>query len=262
MRKLLRTQDILLLGLANALDIFEEIKDPLHLVSNSYKNMYGWVPKRYKRSNFAHLLWRSFKAGYIEKIEKNNELYIRITSRGNKKIQRDFPLLSFQKRAWDGKWRALTFDIEETNKNTRDVLRNKLRELGFGMLQESVFITPHDILKDISEFVESSHLAHYVYLLEVSRIVVGEERELANHIWKLNEINNKYTEIIGEIQNSHLTKYSGRDKKLNVKLTSKVRKIKNMYLETVLQDPFLPKSLLPVNWHGNEAKRLVGQLPL
>lgn len=261
MRKLLRPQDILLLGLANALDVFEEVRDPLHLLSNSYKAMYGWVPKRYKRKNFAHLVWRSLKAGYIEKIEKNGEIYIRITPQGNEKNKRDFSMIAFQKKSWDKKWRVVIFDIEEINKNVRERLRNKLKELGFGMLQESVFITPHDILKDFSEFVESSNLADYVYLLEVSQIIVGDERELANRIWKLDEINNKYAGIIKEIQNSHLTKYGGRNKKLNRGVVGKVIRIRQRYLKVLLNDPFLPRSLLPVDWYGNEAKRLVKQLP-
>src|SRR3989344_4002694 len=149
MRKLLRSQDILLLGLAGGLDLFEEINDPLSLVSKSYENMYGWVPKKYKRHNFSHLVWRNIKTGFIEKVEKNGEIYIRLTSQGSQKIIREFPLLSLQKKKWDKKWRFAIFDIQEVNKNVRDQLRKKLKELGFGMLQKSVFISPHDVLKDL-----------------------------------------------------------------------------------------------------------------
>ena len=97
MKKLLRTRDVLLLGLSGALDLFEEIREPLQLVSKSYESMYGFVPSKYKRSNFNHLVWRNIKTGYIEKIEKQGEIYIRLTSQGNKKIVRDFPFLSFSK---------------------------------------------------------------------------------------------------------------------------------------------------------------------
>ena len=153
MKKLLRPRDILLLGLTNALDAFEELKDPLHLVSKSYDQMYGWVPDQYKKHHFNHLVWRSLRAGYIEKIEKDGEIYIRITSSGAKMIQRDFPLLSLQNKTWDHKWRIVMFDIAEIQKKKRDYLREKLKELGFGMLQKSVFISPHDIFQDFSEFI-------------------------------------------------------------------------------------------------------------
>ncbi|MBI2613492.1 MAG: hypothetical protein HYW62_01875 [Candidatus Levybacteria bacterium] len=122
MKKLLRSRDILLLGLTHALDLFEEIKDPLHLVSKSYENMYGWVPKQYKKHQFNHLVWRTLRAGYIEKIEKEGKMYIRITSQGAKMAQRDFPLLHLQNKKWDGKWRIVMFDIAEIQKRKRDYL--------------------------------------------------------------------------------------------------------------------------------------------
>ena len=163
MRKLVRPQDVLLLGLAGALDTFEELRDPFRLVSKSYESMYGWVPKQYRKNNFGNLVWRSLKAGYIEKIEKKGSVYIRITSQGQERIQRDFPLLDFHRKRWDGKWRIVMFDISELEKEKRNYLRRKLRELGFGMLQESVFITPHDIIKDFSEYLDSIDLGKYVY---------------------------------------------------------------------------------------------------
>ena len=33
---------------------------------------------------------------------------------------------------WDGKWRVVVFDIPERNKNARNALRQKLKDLGFG----------------------------------------------------------------------------------------------------------------------------------
>lgn len=272
MRKLLRPQDILLLGLANALDIFEEFKDPLTIVSKSYKSMYGWVPKEYKRHEFDHLVWRSLKAGYIEKVEKNGDIYIRVTSQGEKRVQRDFPILHLQKKSWDGKWRMIMFDIQELEKRKREDLRRKLKELGFGMLQESVFITPHDIIKDFSEYVDNIDLHDSVYVLEIAHILAGKQRELARKVWKLDELNEQYLEIFTkakEVENGHLTILSGRTKQLNgksqlerVKLEKdkRIMKIREMYLGTLLNDPFLPKELLPEDWWGDKVKKLIKNL--
>jgi len=248
-------RDILVLGLTHALDIFEEIKDPLHLVSKSYDQMYGWVPDRYKRHHFNHLIWRTLKAGYIEKIEKEGKIYIRITSLGTKMTQRDFPLLHLQNKPWDGKWRIVMFDIAEIQKRKRDYLREKLKELGFGMLQESVFITPHDIIKDFSEYVESIGLRDSVDVLE-ALYILGDSRGLAKRIWKLEELNEKYLEIFQEakkIKNSHLTITRGRSKQLN----NKVREIKERYVKVLLSDPFLPSVLLPKNYSRDQAGELI-----
>lgn len=255
-KKLLKTQDILLLGLSGGLDLFEEIKDPFSLVSKSYENMYGWIPEQYKKHNFNHLVWRNIKTGFIERIEKQGEIYIRLTSQGGKRITRDFPLLSLQKRKWDKKWRFVIFDIQEVNKNAREGLRKKLKELGFGMIQKSVFISPHDVIKDLLEFIEHLRLGESVYVFETSTLAVDDLMELANKVWKLDGLNEKYKYIVDkaqEIKNSHLTTIRDRVNSLN-------KSLKSEYLGILLQDPFLPKEMLPSNWFGYEAKKLIKNL--
>lgn len=264
MKKLLNTRDILLLGLSGALDLLDEIKDPLSIFSKSYEAMYGWVPKKYKRHNFNHLVWRNIKTGYIEKVEKQGEIYIRLTSAGNKKIVRDFPFLSFQNKKWDKTWRVVIFDIEEVSRQVRERFRGKLKELGFGMLQESVFISPYDIAQDFTEFIDAQGLNESAYLLEVSSIAVGDIKALVNRVWHLDHINDMYKKIIEKIKDSYLTIDSDRLNKLNKDESKKVQdgiiEIKKEYLEVALRDPFLPKELLPSDWLGDEVRKLIKNL--
>lgn len=265
MRKLLRPQDMLLLGLANVLDLFEEARDPFSIMAKSYKNMYGWVPRQYKRNNFNHLVWRSLKTGYIEKVVKDGMPYLRLTSTGKNRIERDFPLLAIQRGKWDKKWRIVIFDIEETSKQTRERFRRKLKELGFGMLQESVFISPYDIAKDFAEFIEKQDLSDSAYVLEVSNIVIGDIKSLANKVWNLEKLEKEYNQIIQRIEENDLTSGSDRIKQLNKggdnkKIKDLVNQTWREYLEVVLRDPFLPKELLPEGWGGEKAITLIKKL--
>jgi len=264
MKKLLNTRDVLLLGLSGALDLFEEMKDPLSLVSKSYENMYGWVPERYKRHNFNHLVWRNIKTGYIEKIEKGGEIYIRLTSQGSKKITRDFPLLSLQNKKWDKRWRVVVFDIEEVNRSARDGLRKKLKELGFGMLQKSVFISAHNVIKDMLEFIENVGLKDVVYAFEASNLATGDVKELTNKVWNLGTLNQKYREIVEKIEDGYLTVKHDRVKMLNDENRKNkarlARELREKYLRIALRDPFLPKELLPLDWFGYEIKKLIKNL--
>jgi len=265
MRKLLRPQDMLLLGLGNVLDLFEEVRDPFGFVGKSYENMYGWTPRQYKRHNFNHLVWRNLKTGYIEKVIKDGVAYLRLSSRGKNKIERDFPFLGFQNKRWDKKWRVVVFDVEETNKQTRERFRSKLKELGFGMLQESVFISPHNIAKDFTEFIDAQDLNESAYLLEASTIAVGDIKALVNRVWHLDKMNDLYKGIIGKMENNDLISDSGRLNKLNDEAENKkvqdlIRGIKKTYLEVMLGDPFLPKELLPLDWEGERARNLVKKL--
>lgn len=264
MRKLLRPQDILLLGLSQAIDIFEEIRDPLGIMSKSYENLYGWVPGKYKRHDFSHLVWRTLKTGYIEKIIKDDIPYLRLTSQGHKRIQRDFPLISMQRKTWDRKWRLVIFDIAEVSRIIRERLRVKLKELGFGMLQRSVFISPYNIAEDFAQFIKSFGLEECVYVLEVSTIVAGNPRTLANKIWHLDDLNKKYKEIVEKIENSYLIPIDNRLSELNIKDKKKynliVGEMRKGYLELVLKDPFLPKDLLPEDWMGDKVRNLMKKL--
>lgn len=264
MRKLFKPKDILLLSLASLLDVAEEMRDPLGIMRFSYKSMYGWVPRRYKLHNFNQLVSRSLRTHLIEKIEKGGEVYMRITSEGKKTIKRDFPMLSLQNKPWDGKWRIVMFDVEEINKRVRNQLREKLKELGFGLLQKSVFISPHDIMKDFLEFSETSGIKDYLYLLETKDLIVGNKTEFANKVWRLGELNESYKNIIDEIEkikNEYITDQDDRLKQLYIQNDSKVgkdvAKIRNKWLSVVICDPFLPKILLPQPWWGHEAGRLV-----
>ncbi len=71
---------------------------------------------------------------------------------------------------WDKKWRLVIFDIPEKKKPAREVLRNKLKELGFHQLQKSCFIHPYECENEINFVVELFELRPYITLIESKKI--------------------------------------------------------------------------------------------
>lgn len=107
---------------------------------------------RYKRAQFMSALWYLRKKKYVEVMgQEGTELKIKITAKGVEKMKRfDFDNLKLSKsNLWDQKWRIVIFDIPEKKKYARDVLRNKLVELGFYKLQNSVWTCPWDCIDEI-----------------------------------------------------------------------------------------------------------------
>lgn len=267
MRKLTKPQDILLLMLAGVGDVFEEMRDPFMIMGKAYENMYGFIPRRYKRSNFTQSVMRSVKTGYIEKVERDGQLYLRLTPKGNTRVHRDFSLLSLASERWDGKWRVLFFDIEEVSKIRRNRLRSKLRELGFGMLQKSVWVTPHDILVDFYEFIQEMGLEENVFLIEGKELLAGDVKALARTVWRLDELNEKYRELereIGKLKQLHatlndrtITREAKSTAVLRQRLEKRKRTAKNAYVTLLSCDPHLPKELLPNDWSGERVRREV-----
>src|SRR3989344_5001447 len=72
--------------------------------------------------------------------------FLCLTSKGKTKL-RQLELMDYQikkPRRWDGKWRALIFDIPEKRKPLREKVRTTLIAIGFARLQDSVWIYPYD----------------------------------------------------------------------------------------------------------------------
>ncbi|MEK7127907.1 MAG: hypothetical protein AAB838_04275, partial [Patescibacteria group bacterium] len=85
----------------------------------------------------------------------DGETLVEITEEGRKqalKYKFDQMAVAKPKNGWDGKWRVVIFDVPDKIKYTRDKFRQKLLDLGFKQLNESVFIHPYPCFDEV-EFV-------------------------------------------------------------------------------------------------------------
>jgi len=113
---------------------------------NSYKK---W--KKYPKKRIRDTFYNLKRAGLIEIEKKNNQIYIRLTKEGKRKagiFQIDSLKIKRPKK-WDKKWRLVIFDISSLKKIYREAFRGKLKELGFYLLQKSVWIYPFDCEAEI-----------------------------------------------------------------------------------------------------------------
>jgi len=78
-------------------------------------------------------------------------------------------------KTWDKLWRVVIFDIPEEKRRARDVLRERLKKLGFLELQKSVFIFPYECKDEIEFVVEIFEIRKYVRYLVVKEITNEEE---------------------------------------------------------------------------------------
>lgn len=240
---LLRIQDRILVTLALLGDLFEDLVDPGGIFSASYENIYGFTPRRYKKSNFVSAANYALRTGKIEKVIKNGEAYLRLTGEGKSKLVREFPLVWFQKRRWDGLWRVLPYDIKEIKRNQRNKLRRKLYELGFKQFQKSVYLSPHPIEREMTEFLKILRLEGKARVLLCKEFVGVKNKELVRKLWQLDKLNREYQNL---------------EEKIGGVLSKKeLREIKAEYLDLLIADPFLPQELLPHPWWGEKVRQKV-----
>lgn len=81
-------------------------------------------------------------------------------------------------KKWDRKWRMVLFDIPESNRVGRDVLRRIIKELGFIELQKSVFVYPYPCREEIGEVIKFFGLEKFVQQCVVVGLDDSVEQEL------------------------------------------------------------------------------------
>lgn len=87
------------------------------------------------------------KGSFIKKMNKDE---YKLTSKGIKRINfQKFYRFNFENKKKDGFWRVVIFDIPEKHKVKRELLRQKLKEFDFYMVQKSVFVSPYRCEKEI-----------------------------------------------------------------------------------------------------------------
>ncbi|KKU49291.1 MAG: Transcriptional regulator, PaaX family [Parcubacteria group bacterium GW2011_GWA2_46_9] len=117
-------------------------------------------------------LKRLLNGGYAEKQLHQGNTFVRITTKGNYKLNklklRDAHIKTPAK--WDRKWRLVFFDIPHTKGSQRDIIRRKLKELGFLQVQKSVYLHPYecyDIIQNMQNFYQIKSYFHYAVVEKI-----------------------------------------------------------------------------------------------
>lgn len=114
-------------------------------------------------------------------IEGKSGYEIAITEKGTKRILNyAFNKLKIKRQIkWDGYWRIVIFDIPRKENWARNSFREKLKELGFYKLQNSVFIFPYPCDKELGHLISIFNIAPYVHVIRANGISI--EKALRNY---------------------------------------------------------------------------------
>lgn len=123
----------------------------------------------------------------------------------------------------------------------RDILRENLQNLGFGKLQNSVWVCPFNFLGDIQKIIQEQNLSPYVIFTISEQVGQENSKILAERVWNLSEANREYQKFISDFK-----------RKKNVPLM----KVLFRFYSIFQKDPGLPKELLPDDWEGEYANDL------
>ncbi|MGH8018538.1 MAG: hypothetical protein ACREIA_09645, partial [Opitutaceae bacterium] len=95
-------------------------------------------------------------------------------------------------RAWDGRWRMLSFDIPQNEASVRMRLRRRLLDAGFGAVQRSVWITPDPLSDIVADMPELAQRPGSLLLLEGRPAGGASDESLVSAAWDFARINRAY----------------------------------------------------------------------
>lgn len=191
-------------------------------------------------------LYRLKRRGFIATAEGKVKEY-RITKQGKERLKSLIPVYN-KRRTWDKKIYLVTYDIPEQQKKDRELLRDFLKNIGCGMLQASVWLTPYNPRRMLEEFIEENKISGAIVVSDTGRDgSVGEQgpKELMAGVYPLDKLNTDYKDFIQTYK-----KYK------RFKKDCPLQKIRFHYLSILKDDPQLPFELLPHDWKGDEAYHL------
>jgi len=132
--------------------------------------IYGRGKPNIRRGQVKTTLGRLKEKGMIEFVEHKGRKVVRLTDKGKRELLKYQTREDREKKRWDGKWRIVMFDIAETRRRTRDLLRKELLSFGFVQLQKSVWVYPFECDEFISLLKADMHVGKDILYMIADRV--------------------------------------------------------------------------------------------
>lgn len=153
----------ILFALEKTIDGYVRFDDLIHH-SGRYAYGSGW-DYPLKKSALAQALKRLREKGLVEKVDNRDvgKIIYKLTEVG-----KEYILLSQNEDQieWDGKWRIVVFDIPESKRVVRDILRNRLKLWGFTLWQKSVWASKKNLTNKLRSLIKDLGIEDWVLIIE------------------------------------------------------------------------------------------------
>lgn len=153
-------------------------------------------------------------------------------------------------RPWDGRWRLVVYDVPETAAVLRNRLRQKLRAMGFGFLQRSVWVTPDPVTAVRPALSVAAGNVRSFVVLE-ARPASGEtDAQIVAASWDFAQVEQDYAayrDVLAARPRS-VPQDSAACEAARAWLSEERR----AWQRAAAGDPFLPARLLPADYTGRE----------
>lgn len=151
--------DLILLALEKSIDGY--------LLFDNFVHHPLWIERNLKKSELSRVLQRLRDQGLVELVS-DNQLAFRLTDSGKDRVL--WAKMKLGDEKWDGKWRLVIWDVPEKRRLTRDLLRYKLKQLGFVQWQRSVWASKVNCTKPLRDFIRKVGIEDWVMVIESDNV--------------------------------------------------------------------------------------------
>ena len=217
------------------------------------------------------VLSRMAGKGWLTAERRGPRSYYGLTKRGRGLLEAGRERIYHPPRndGWDGTWHLVSYSIPEADRRRRDQFRVKLLWLGCGPLANGLWLSPHDVRKEVREIAEALKVSRHVEVFRAEHAGFSTIDHLVAQCWDLAAINRRYAAFLSQWNPAlnhcaacRLSSAGATGGEVAHPCTSPegcfVRRFQlvHEYRAFPMEDPFLPASLLPEGWKGEEAARV------
>jgi phenylacetic acid degradation operon negative regulatory protein len=164
---------------------------------------------------------------------------------------------------WDGRWHLLIYSIPESKRYLRRRLRQRLLWLGFGVLNQTTWISSRDLRAEVEQVVNALHARPYVeFFTSAEHWGFSNDEEIVAHCWDLKGLNDYYAAFIARydppFQECQARLMAGETLEPQECFAQRFMLI-HEYRSSPYVDPNLPLELLPDDWPSERAMQLFQQ---
>jgi DNA-binding transcriptional regulator PaaX len=124
------------------------------------------------------------RKGLISFRSSKKGILVALTGKGRERLVKlqAVPMKIAIPAKWDGKWWLVASDVPTiSHRPGSELLRKKLKHLGFYPFQRSLWLYPYDPRSELQWIVEHFKIAHFVTIIEASRLDEQDEASARKH---------------------------------------------------------------------------------
>jgi len=188
------------------------------------------------------------RAGFIDKIVRNNQSYFRLTGLGREQLAKRAGL-------WDRIWRLVIVNDSQGQSRT---LSSGLRALGYQRVTRGVYVTPFKVSERTKQLFLDHQWQNMAQVIESRRLIMSDDQQWARRLWGLEIQAQKYADFVNFSE--RLLKMGRKNFSLLKQSKGGFKTALDKYFNLIVSDPGLPRKLLPPDWQADEAKELFNRL--